>query len=274
MVSILILTLNEEANLAACMESVAWSDDVVILDSYSSDGTLQIARAAKARVVQRRFDNWSAHQNWAVREVDFRFPWVLYLDADERCDDQLKGELQDESLHQRGPAAYQVRRKDFFMGRWLRRAQIYPTWLTRVFRPGKIRYQRLVNPVAVVDGGVGQLRGHLIHYPFSHGIGHWLDRHNRYSQFEAQDLLAEIRSPNDLAGLLARDATRRRKAIKRLAYGTPGRPLLVLFYLLVIRRGLLEGCPGISYACLRSMYQYIIDLKVVELRRKQQGLSM
>lgn len=138
-VSVLILTLNEETNLRDCLASLAWSDDVVVFDSFSTDRTCEIAAASGARVVQRKFDNWSAHQNWAVSNIDFRHPWVLYLDADERCTAELRDEVvraaSGDSVH----SAYRIRRKDFFMGRWLKHAQLYPTWLVRLFRPTRIR---------------------------------------------------------------------------------------------------------------------------------------
>lgn len=270
----MILTLNEESNLPGCLDSVAWSDDVVVFDSFSTDQTTAVAEARGARVIQRKFDNWSAHQNWAVNNIDFRHPWVVYLDADERLDDELVGELQRIEEIAKDESAFQVRRKDMFMGRWLRRAQLYPTWITRVFRPEKIRYERLVNPVAVVEGPTGHLQGHLIHYPFSHGIAHWYDRHNKYSDSEARMLVEEVSTDNDLSGLISGDPARRRKAWKRLAYGLPGRPLLMLFYLLFARFAFLDGMPGIHYAHMRATYEYMIDLKVKELRRRQKGLPI
>lgn len=85
-VSVLILTLNEEINLAECLKSLSWSDDIVVYDSLSNDRTKEIALELGARVVERPFDNWSTHQNWAMQNISFRHPWVLYFDADERCD--------------------------------------------------------------------------------------------------------------------------------------------------------------------------------------------
>jgi glycosyltransferase involved in cell wall biosynthesis len=268
MISVLILTKNEEANLPGCLDSVAWSDDVVVFDSYSDDGTVEVAKARGARVVQRPFDNWSAHQNWAVRNIEFKHPWVFYLDADETCDETLREELL--ALEGRGAsdAAYRLRRKDYFMGRWLRRSQLYPTWITRVFRPEKIRYERLAHPVAIVEGRVGRLEGHLVHQPFSHGVSHWFDRHNRYSTLEAEDLLREVSGRTDWGGIVSRDATRRRKALKHLAYKLPGRPPLMFMYLYLWRRGFLDGVPGLYYAAMRAAYELMIDVKVRELRWK------
>jgi glycosyltransferase involved in cell wall biosynthesis len=151
-VSVLILTLNEEINLGDCLESLSWSDDVVVLDSGSTDRTRAIAAEWGTRVITRPFDNWAAHQNWAVTQIDFRHPWVLYFDADERCPPELRDEVLKHAVPRTPESAFRMRRKDYYMGRWLKHAQLYPTWFVRLFRPGRIRYERLVNPVAIVDG--------------------------------------------------------------------------------------------------------------------------
>ena len=272
--SVLILTLNEETNLAECISSVSWSSDIVILDSFSLDRTLEIGEKAGARIIQRHFDNWSSHQNWAVKNIKFRNPWVFYIDADERCDKDFAKELCSLDGMSEGFSAFRVRRKDHFMGRWLKRAQLYPTWITRVFRPEKISYERLVNPVAVVDGPVGELQGHLMHYPFSHGIKHWFARHNDYSNMEAEDKLRELKESGSWRQTFSHDPTVRRKALKRFAYSLPCRPWLMLFYLLFVRGAFLDGIPGIYYAHMRASYELMIDLKVRELKRKRENLSI
>src|SRR3954465_13280803 len=162
-VSALILTLNEEINISDCLESLSWCDDVVVLDSNSTDSTRAIAAKWGARVETRSFDNWSAHQNWAVQNIEFRHPWVLYLDADERCSFELRDEVLKKAHPRAAEAAFRMRRKDIFMGRWLKHAQLYPSWFVRLFRPAKIRYERLVNPVAIVAGLVGELDAHIMH---------------------------------------------------------------------------------------------------------------
>jgi glycosyltransferase involved in cell wall biosynthesis len=274
-VSVLVLTLNEEINIGACLASLSWCDDIWVLDSGSSDKTTEIACGAGAKVVTREFDNWSAHQNWAVANIAFRHPWVLYLDADEVCDDLLRSEVGDAAVADSRFAAYRVRRKDYFMGRWLRRAQLHPTWLVRVFRPERIRYERLVNPVAVVDGATGQLAAHIHHYPFSHGVGHWIARHNRYSDMEAaESIKARSGDALHLTSLFARDPNRRRRAAKDLFNRLPARPLLKFVYYYGIRRGFLDGRAGLTYSALQAVYEFMIDCKIRELRRRKSGLPL
>ena len=122
-ISILILTLNEELNLPGCLESVKWSDDIVVLDSFSTDRTIEIAKASGSRVVQIKFDNWASHQNWAMENIFFKHDWVFYLDADERMTDDLRAEITAiASNRNEKTVAFYCGRKNFFMGRWIKHA--------------------------------------------------------------------------------------------------------------------------------------------------------
>jgi len=151
MISILILTKNEEQDLPGCLDSVAWSDDVHVFDSFSTDRTVEIAETAGAKVTQRPFDNWSAHQNWGLANINFKHPWVLYIDADERVSDGLRSAAFTAAQPNAAESAFRIQRRDFFSdGTWLKHAQISPYYI-RLFRPSKIRYERLVNPVSIVD---------------------------------------------------------------------------------------------------------------------------
>lgn len=274
-ISALILTLDEEVNIAACLSTLAWCDDVVVLDSFSSDRTTAIAEQHGARVVRRKFDNWSAHQNWAVQHIEFRHPWVLYLDADERCTADLHVEAVSVAALQAPHAAFRIRRKDYFMGRWLRHAQLYPTWLVRLFRPQRIRYERLVNPVAIVDGSIGELTAHIDHYPFSHGVAHWIARHNRYSDMEAIEAVkARDHDQLELGHLVSRDPNVRRRALKGLFFRLPARPAVKFAYYYAWRRGFLDGRAGLTYSILQAMYEYMIDCKRRELLRRSAGLPV
>lgn len=274
-VSVLVLTLNEEVNIESCLQTLKWSDDIAVLDSGSTDSTIEIARKLSARVFERSFDNWSAHQNWAVRNIDFRHPWVLYFDADERCSPELRDEILKVADPRAPECAFRIKRRDHFMGRWLKHAQLYPTWLVRLFRPEKIHYERLVNPVALVDGPIGSLSNDIHHYPFSHGISHWINRHNNYSNLEAQELL-KVRANNGThdARLFTRDPNERRRALKDLFFRMPARPILKFGYYYFARRGFLDGRAGLTYSALQAFYEFMIDCKYRELLRRQQGLPV
>jgi glycosyltransferase involved in cell wall biosynthesis len=272
MVSILVLTKNEERDLADCLRSVSFSDDIVVYDSCSTDQTQAIAASAGARIIERPFDNWASHQNWGLRNIAFRNPWVFYIDADERLTPQAVTELQTIATNpDPDDVAYRIRRRDYFQGRQLRHVQTSP-WYIRFFRPEFVHYERLVNPVTVVDGAVGDLQHPLDHYPFSKGISHWIARHNSYSTFEAQQILQNRASQEPFslpAAFLERDFNRRRFHQKELFYRLPARPLIKFLLLYVLKRGFLDGRPGFTYALLQSIYEAMIVLKVEELRQSR-----
>jgi glycosyltransferase involved in cell wall biosynthesis len=275
MISILILTLNEEANLPDCLETVKWSDDVVVFDSYSTDRTVEIAKSVGARVVQRKFDNWAAHQNWANESIPFKHEWVFYLDADERMTEELKNEIQviTKSPGEKRVAFY-CGRRNYFMGRWIKHAYP-PSLLMRFFRPQKVRFERLVNPTPVIDGPHGYLREMFMHYNFSKGLSEWFDKHNKYSQFEAVEGLKVLqRQDSPYIGLLSGDPAVRRKALKSLSFALPCRPLLRFVYLYVLSFGFMDGIPGYHYCRLIAIYEYMIVIKMRELRRRRQGLTL
>ena len=274
-VSVLILTLNEENNLPGCLASVSWSDDVVVLDSFSNDGTTAVAAQHGARVVQRKFDNWAAHQNWAMQSIDFKHEWVLYIDADERVRSELKTELEAISRDpSRTEVAYYLGRKNYFLGQWIKHA-MPPSHIMRFFKPGKVRFERLVNPTPVIEGKHGYLRHYLDHYNFSKGITEWIDKHNKYSLMEAiegRKLIKGQAGPQP--SLFDRDASLRRKALKNLSFRMPFRPAIKFIYLYVFGRGFLDGRAGFTYCILQSIYEYMIVLKMKELHRKELGLEV
>ncbi|KPK65942.1 MAG: hypothetical protein AMK73_01480 [Planctomycetes bacterium SM23_32] len=268
-VSIFIQTLNEEQNLPRCLECFGWSDDIVVLDSYSEDGTERIARSFGARWVQHEYRGRAAHQNWAMQSIEFKHPWVYYSDADEVVPAALAEEIVAVTSDDARPeVAYQVRRRDYFMGRWVKHSSQYPVWFTRLFKPARIRWSRKANPVAHVDGPVGRLENDFLHCPFSKGIADWVERHNRYSTYEAEETLRSL-SSGDLgpAELLSRDVSRRRQALKRLSFRLPFRPLLRFLYVYVLRGGFLDGLPGFHHSLLISFYEYLTVLKASELKR-------
>jgi len=269
MISVVVLTKNEEKDLPGCLESVAWSDDIHVFDSISSDRTLEVARSHGAVITQRPFDNWSAHQNWGLRNLPFRHPWVFYIDADERVTPALRDSLFAAAKDPGASVAFRVHRRDFFMDRWLKHVQATSSYI-RFFRPAHIRYERLVNPVTIVDGPVSDVDGYLDHFPFSKGLDHWFERHNNYSRLEAQQILrdrAEGAGFSMRKAFFARAPQERRRNQKELFYRMPFRPTLQFIILYVLKRGFLDGRAGYTYARMRSIYEAMIEMKLTEMRR-------
>ena len=275
-ISVLILTLNEETNLPKCLDSVSWSDDTVVFDSFSSDRTVEIAEASGARVIRREFDNWSAHQNWAVENIDFKYPWVYYSDADEVVPSELHDELLKVTSEKgRREVAYRLRFKNMFMDRWIKHSSMYPSWIPRLWRPEKIRWERGANPVAIIDGRVGFLQNHFEHHSFNKGFHAWFEKHNRYSNYEAEETLKSLRNGDfRLSEVFSRDPTVRRGALKRLSFRVPGRPFAKFAYMYLLRAGFLDGRAGLTYCTLQAIYEYMICCKVKELRRRAKDLAV
>ena len=280
-VSIFIQTLNEEQNLPGLLESVAFADDIVVLDSMSTDGTRTIAEAAGARWFERPFDGRGPHQNWAMEHIDFKHRWVFYLDADERMTPALRAEIEaiadawdrGEKHKDKGdPVAYYCGRKNYFRGKWIRHA-MPPGNIMRFFQPPHIRFERLANPAPIVDGEVGYLRELFIHHNFSKGLAEWFERHNRYSTYEARETIKALADrPVRPGNLLSRDRNTRRLELKNLSFRMPMRPVLKFFYMSLIGLGVLDGRAGMTYCTLQSIYEYMIVLKVKELQRQARGL--
>jgi glycosyltransferase involved in cell wall biosynthesis len=268
MISVLILTKNEEQDLPGCLQSVSWCDDVHVFDSYSDDATTTIAQLAGATVTQRQFDNWSVHQNWGLVNIKFKYPWVLYIDADERVSTELKTTLLQLKLEEPSEIGYEIQRRDFaWNGRWLKHAQISPYYI-RLFRPEKIRYERLVNPITIPGGPIGQIAGFLDHYPFSKGIKFWFTRHLSYADMEATMRLTDVQGATKFSvrkALFSKDFQTKRYHQKGLFYKMPFRPMIKWLYMVLGRRAFMDGAAGITYATLQSIYEYFIVLKTREL---------
>jgi len=267
-VSVLILTKNEEQDLPDCLMSVAWSDDIHVYDSNSTDKTTEIAEAFGAKVTKRPFDNWAAHQNWGLQNIPFRHPWVFYIDADERMTPELAKDVLN-TVNQAGDnVAFRIQRRDFYLDTWLKHVQTSPFYM-RLFKPNKMRYERMVNPISIADGPVGQLKSYLDHFPFSKGLSHWIERHNSYSSFEAAQIIENRKNQaafSIIKAITAKDFHERRFHQKECFYRLPMRPLVKFLILYVIKRGFLDGKAGLSYATLQSIYEYFIVLKTKELQ--------
>jgi glycosyltransferase involved in cell wall biosynthesis len=265
--SVLILTLNEERNLPQCLASARGSDDIVVLDSGSTDGTVAMAEAAGARVFTRRFDSFAAQRNHAQREIAFRHPWVLHLDADEQLTPALAAECEKASS-QGDAVGFFVAPKMMFHGRWIPHCTDYPAWQARFVRAPEF---------AFVDSGHGQreapgqrmgkLRANYLHDLSAGGEEEWLQKHRLYAQAEAS---AHWRAEGAVRwrDLATADPLRRRRTLKQLSYRLPCRPAMRFFYQYVLRRGFLDGAAGLRYCWLLARYEAFINGEIKTLRSK------
>jgi glycosyltransferase involved in cell wall biosynthesis len=265
-ISVLILTLDEEANLPRCLAALAWCDDIVVLDSFSSDRTVEIARAGGARVIQRAFTDFADQRNFALETVAFRHNWVLHLDADEVVTHELRSEIEqiDEAT---AYDAYHVSGKLIFEDRWLRFSGMYPAYQVRLAPRDGFRFVQVGHGQREPNGlRLGVLRQSYDHYGFSKGIGDWIERHRRYADAEAALAIAAARPR--LSRLFSRDRIERRRVAKSLSSRLPMRPLLRFLYVYVFRLGFLDRKAGYHYARLLAFYESMIDARVRELLKE------
>ena len=272
MISVLILTRNEEQDLPGCLDSVAWCDDIHVLDSESTDHTTEIARQRGATVTTRRFDTYAAQRN-AGMQLPFRYAWVLVLDADERSTPELSAEMPPAvAIAPEHVAGFRIRRRDFLWGTWLKHAQMTPYYV-RLLRVGKAHYTREVNEVVEVNGDIRELHAPFDHLAFSKGISHWIAKHNDYSSKEAE-LMASGDATHGASlyqALFARNFHERRVAQKAIFYELPARPLIKWCYLMFVRGAVLDGPAGFMYTTLQSFHEFLIEVKRRELLRRREG---
>lgn len=267
--AVIILTYNEQANLAQALRSVSgWAREVFVFDSFSTDRTVEIAREHGASVMQHRFENYARQRNAALDELPVRSEWVLFLDADEWLPEALKQEIDSLIASRPVENGFYLPRRFIWMGRWIRRGY-YPTWILRLFRRGKARCEdRAVNEHLVVDGTTGRLKNDFIHEDLR-GVGDWIDKHNRYATLEARELFRQRseQSGEIDARLFGTQAQRKRWLRHRVFNRMPPlvRPFFFWAYRYVLCGGFLDGREAFIYHFLHALwFPLLIDVKYLE----------
>lgn len=274
-ISILVPIKNEAANLPRCLSSVSWADEIWVVDSHSADGSQEIAENFGAKVVQFDFNGrWPKKKNWALENLPFKHEWVFILDADEVLPSSAESEVAaivtGAGL---GCDGYWINRRFMFMGRWLKHAY-YPNWNLRLLRHRLGRYEKLtdadtasgdneVHEHIVIQGRTGRLRSEMDHYAFP-DIGTFVEKHNRYSNWEACVALDRRLSSSGAHLQSARVGWRRR--LKVWSLRLPGRPFLRFCYVYFWQRGFLDGRAGFYFAWLHAFYEFLCVAKTDELR--------
>jgi glycosyltransferase involved in cell wall biosynthesis len=266
-VSVMIFTLNEEIHLPRCLAALAFCDDVIVVDSFSTDQTEAIARAYGARFFQNAFTGFGNQRNWALDHTQAKYPWVLILDADEVVPADLAHEMA-QALGACDPAigAFQLRRRFMLWGRWLRYSSLYPNWVVRLIHRERVRYlNRGHAETQTVQGSIASLQCDLLDENLK-GLDEWFDRQNRYASKEAAYELEREQHGLGLGDLLSSDALKRRAALKRLSGRVPFRGVLYFCYSYFWRRGFLDGRQGLLFCRMKAWYQNQIALKKASLR--------
>ncbi len=280
--SVLIPVKNEQGNLAECLRRLLWADQVAVIDSQSADATVPIAQAFGAEVYQFYYskEGWPKKKNWALDHVPWRHEWLLILDADEHMTPELASEIV-EVVAGRGPRGgvadgYYLNRRFMFMKRWIRHCGYYPSWNLRLFRHNLGRYERIGNlgqtgsgdnevheHVVLARGTAAYLRHDFLHYAYP-DLSTWVEKHNRYSTWEAHAMLA--RDAGGVKALPWGGAIERRRWLKSWTRRLPFRPLLRFLYAFVLRGGFLDGYPGYCLCVLMAWYEFVSLAKGYEMR--------
>lgn len=277
-VSVMVPIRNEAANLARCLGSIRWADEIFVVDSQSTDDSAQIAESFGAQVVQFHFNGtWPKKKNWALENLPFRHEWVFILDADETLPPEAEAEFRHAIANRDGIAGYWINRRFFFISRWLKHSY-YPNWNLRLFKHSLGRYEKLtelatesgdneVHEHVIVNGPTGRLRCEMDHYAFP-TVEIFIEKHNRYSNWEAR-----VATERMLAGSSANfehERVHRRRKLKQLSQRLPFRGLLRFLYVYIWQKGFLDGREGYYFARLHGIYEFLSVAKTFELRRKNQ----
>ena len=268
MFSIYILTHNEEIDIAACIESALLSDDIIVVDSCSSDRTVEIASRYPVRIVQHAFESHGKQRTWMLQSVPALHEWVYILEADERMTPALFAECL-QAIQSQEWIGYYVAERVIFMNRWIRRSTQYPRYQMRLFRKEKVWFTDYGHTEReVCDGPTGFLKETYPHYTCSKGLSRWIEKHNRYSTDEAAETLRQMEngSVNWRHLFFGSSEVERRRALKDLSQRLPFRPLLRFFYMYFLLGGFLDGQAGFAWCALQAFYEYLILLKVWEMK--------
>ena len=270
-VSVLITTYNEELNVEDCLRSVNdLADEVFVLDSFSTDRTLEICRAYATKIHQIPSQRVADLKNWALEHLPFQNDWVLILDADERVTPHLQNEISNIVRSKSGRSdGYYVNRRFIFYGKWIRHCGWYPSWNLRLFKHGLGRYEdRASHEHVILRGRVGFCKHDLLHEDMR-DMHAWIAKHNRYASHEAyeyQRVLQRSHSTGFQPSLLE-GSVKWKRAIKEWVWiRLPGRALLLFLYLYVFRLGFLDGRHGLKFCVMHAIFEHFIAIKLWELQ--------
>lgn len=273
--SAIVLTYNEEINLPACLQSLSGLHcELFVVDSGSTDRTLEIARAGGAKIAEHPFENYAAQRNWAQQNLPIRTGWVLHLDADERLTPALVNEINGKMLE---PAiavdGFLLRKRTIFMGRWIRHGGHYPSYHLRLFRKDRGACEdRLYDQHFVVDGATAALQGDYLDV-VSSNIQTWTVRHARWARLEAQEMMAPSLAGQRVKADPMGNSIQRKRWLREGVYGRAPlfiRPFLYGLYRYIFRFGFLDGIEGLIFHFLQGCwYRFLIDCEIWEECKRQ-----
>lgn len=276
--SVIVAARNEARNLPRCLASLCDAAEVYVVDSQSTDGTVDIAESYGAQVVQFHYrGGWPKKRQWAMDSLPLTYDWILLIDADEALNTELVAEIQ-RAIQNPVFDGYYIKLQMFFLGRELRHsgASFYKLLL---FRRGKARFEcRLseqdgsmadmeVHEHVVTDsqGRIGTLRHSLIHHNVE-SLSHYIQKHDKYSNWDARVWFEGKSNSKDLAPSLLGTQAQQRRWLRKKFFSLPGSPVLFFFYKYILCLGFLDGIPGLIYCCFQGIQFFHIKAKIYELK--------
>jgi len=264
LIAAIILTLNEADDLPKCLDSLDWTDQNFVLDSGSTDDTCEIASSMGAIVYKNKFKGFGQQRCWAIDNIPVKSDWILFIDADEVCTPKFASAVLDAIRNSKDDTAgFYCCWKLMLYGKWLKFSDSFPRWQFRILKKGKARYRDAGHAMkeSDVQGKLEYIKEPYLHYAFSKGWTFWFNRHNKYSILEAEERLQTNFKPQDM---LSKDQSIRKEAIKQYMSKIPGWPILRFIHSFFFKGGILEGIPGLLYSVNISIYEYMIQLKMLE----------
>ncbi len=282
-ISVIILTLNEEQNIVRCLESVtSWAGEIFVVDSGSTDRTIEIAQRFTDNVVSHPFINYAAQRNWSQANLPLSFDWVFHLDAGEVVSPELALAIQ-RAFAQGAPEVegFLINRRAIFMGRWLKHGGLYPTYHLRLYRKDKGYCEaREYDQHYKVEGKTGTLKGDLLD-EITPTLREWTLSHERWAGMEAQEYLKQQTTTTGHAQQvqprLFGTPIEQRRWLRQKVYGnTPlfVRPFVYFFLRYIVQLGILDGIEGLIFHVLQGFwYRFYVDAKIWEARRQAKAGS-
>ncbi len=267
MISVIILTKNEERDLPACLKSLGWSDDVHVLDSGSTDKTIDIASEFGAKITSNPFQSFGKQRNFALDNIDIRHNWILFLDADEIVTEKFrKAMIEATEKATEDVAGFYCCWKMMLEGKWLKHCDNFPKWQFRLMRKGRARFKDFGHGQKEdqVMGKIEYIREPYLHYGFSKGWFHWVDRHNRYS---GQEAFVRLNNCPPFKNIFTRHGSVRNPALKSWLSRIPGWPMLRFIQAYFFNLGFIEGTPGLIYCANIAYYEFLIQIKMREIKK-------
>jgi glycosyltransferase involved in cell wall biosynthesis len=268
--TVVILTYNEEIHIERCINNViGWAANVFILDSFSTDETTELALKSGAEVFYRRFDDYSSQRNFAIKELPVKTEWMLFLDADEYLTEALKNEITFTLSTNNDISGYYIKRRFYFMNKWIRYGGYYPTWLLRLFKTKMATCEGNVNEHIQVTGKTSNLKNDFID-DNKKGFSSWIDKHNNYSTMEAEQLFQLKMQAMQKGIKIGKEQAQRKHWVKLVLWNRLPvlvRPMIYFLYRYFLRLGFLDGRKGFIYHFMQGYVFWMwVDIKYLELK--------